>query len=109
MKFFKIDFDRFIDHHANYYSPDGTLLSFGEAAFPPKPEKHLEMPSQLNTMIRFAEKLSDGLPFLRVDFYDVNRNVYFGELTFYPAAGMGDFTPDEWNMKLGDMIHLPII
>lgn len=67
----------------------------------------MDMPSQLDKMIEYAEKLSVGLPFLRTDFYEVNGKVYFGELTFYPAGGMGEFTPDEWNIKLGDMIHLP--
>lgn len=107
VKFFKIDFDRFTDHHANYYSPEGVLLPFGEADLPPKPEYHLKIPSQLSNMIKFAEQLSAGRSFLRVDFYEVNDKVYFGELTFYPAGGMGDFTPGEWNLTLGDMIHLP--
>ena len=40
-------------------------------------------------MIVIAEKLSDGFKFLRVDLYNVKGKIYFGELTFYPAAGMG--------------------
>lgn len=36
VKFFKIDFGRFVEHHANYYSPEGQLLPFGEKSFPPR-------------------------------------------------------------------------
>lgn len=40
-------------------------------------------------MIVCAEKLAENIPFVRVDFYDVNGQVYFGEITFYPASGLG--------------------
>ena len=62
----------------------------------------------LSEMISAATKLSEGMPFVRVDFYDVNGKMYFGELTFYPASGFGVFSPDEWNDILGNMIQLPI-
>ena len=58
-------------------------------------------------MLEIAAKLSQGIPFVRIDLYDINDNVYFGEITFYPGAGLGAFTPAEWNRKLGDMIQLP--
>lgn len=56
---------------------------------------------------RIAATLSRGVPFLRVDFYEVNGRMYFGELTFFPASGFCPFTPDEWNERLGDKIPLP--
>ena len=104
VKFFKIDFDRFTNHGANYYSPDGKLLEFGEAEYPPKPEKELDLPANLSIMITFAEELSKDLPFLRVDFYSINNRIYFGELTFYPSSGMGKFTSFEWDKNIGSMI-----
>lgn len=58
VRFFKIDFDRQIDHHANYYRCDGQLLSFGEEALPPVPEKILEMPDNLAEMISLAEQIA---------------------------------------------------
>ena len=73
----------------------------------PKSEKPIKKPVQYNQMIAFAEKLSHGIPFVRVDFYEVNGMVYFGELTFYPGNGMEEFTPVEWDYKLGDWITLP--
>lgn len=106
VKCFKIDFDRFVEHHANYYDPSGKLLPFGEMDYPPVFNKKIDIPKELNTMIELAEKLSTGFRFLRVDFYDVDGKILFGELTFSPAAGVGKFTPEEWDYKLGDWLQL---
>lgn len=64
-------------------------------------------PTNLSDMIEIARKLSKDIPFVRVDLYQTVEGVYFGELTFYPASGLGSFTPEEWNQRLGDMIKLP--
>lgn len=47
----------------------------------------IEKPKNLDKMFEFAEILSKNIPFIRVDFYESNGNLYFGELTFYPSAG----------------------
>lgn len=67
---------------------------------PAKPEKFEEM-------CELAEKLAGDIPLLRVDFYEVNRRIYFGELTFSHWSGMMPFEPKEWDQKLGDWIKLP--
>ena len=59
-------------------------------------------------MVR-AERLSSDHAFLRVDFYELNEAVFFGELTFYPASGMGRFTEDNWDIELGGWLSLPSI
>lgn len=106
VKFFKIDFGRFVDHHANYYSPEGKLLPFGEKGLEPDPS-HIEvMPNNLSRMIDIAQKLSNGFKFLRVDLYNVNENIYFGELTFYPAAGIGSFAPEKWDKTIGSWLNI---
>lgn len=106
VKFFKVDFGRFVEHHANYYDTDGHLLPFGEKGLEPKPDYPIELPSNLIDMINLAEQLSSGIPFLRVDFYSVKGKIYFGELTFYPASGLVPFTPQIWNKSIGDMLFL---
>ena len=106
VRFFKIDFDRFVEHHANYYSPDGKLLPFGEADLPPVPSHVENMPENLAEMIQLAEKLSVEQSFLRVDFYNINGLIYFGELTFYPASGMGTFTDENIDLQLGSYLKL---
>ena len=107
MKCFKIDFDRFTDHHANYYDPEKQLLHFGEANYPPVYDRDLEIPESIDKMVFLAEQLSRDIPFLRVDFYDVNGRVYFGECTFFPMSGFGKFTSEEWDRKLGEWLQLP--
>lgn len=107
VKFFKIDYGRFTDHHANYYDRQGSLLPFGEAAFIPDPCAGITVPANLEEMIKCAEKISAGHTFLRVDLYSISGRIYFGEATFYPASGLGEFTPSEWDLKIGRMLHLP--
>lgn len=105
-KCMKVDFDRFVKHHANYYDLQGNLLDLGETKCPPDRDKEIILPSTKKHMIEFAEELSKDIPFLRVDFYDVNGKIFFGELTFFPASGFGRFTKDEWDYRLGKWIIL---
>lgn len=70
-------------------------------------EKTLEKPNNLEKMIKLAEILSVNIPFLRADFYEVDNKIYFGELTFFPASGFSGFEPEEWDLKLGELIKLP--
>lgn len=63
-------------------------------------------PLHLNTMIDICRKLSKSLKFSRIDLYVINDKEYFGEITFYPAAGFGEFTPADWNERLGELINL---
>lgn len=64
-------------------------------------------PICLCKMTEICRKLSVGIPFSRIDLYVIDDKIFFGEITFYPASGMGIFTPIEWNEKLGSMIKLP--
>lgn len=66
-----------------------------------------EKPEQWDKLIELAEKLSKGMPVIRVDFYVIDGEVYFGEFTFYTWGGFMHFHPKEWDRKLGDMIKLP--
>ena len=71
--------------------------------------KLTEKPVALPKMIEIAKILSQNIPFVRIDLYYINGKVYFGEITFFPASGMGVFTPNIWNIRLGEMINLPRI
>ena len=64
-------------------------------------------PDTLEIMKELAEKLSIEIPVLRVDFYDVNGDVYFGELTFFHFSGTMPFNPEEWDTIFGNWINLP--
>ncbi len=66
-----------------------------------------EKPEQYEKMIEFAEKLSKGIPHVRVDFYEVDGKVYFGEMTFYHWSGFKPFKPEKWDYIFGDWLDLP--
>lgn len=98
--------DRFNNYTSDFYSSDWTHLSARRAgranAAEPVPK-----PKQLEEMLEISRKLSEGIPFVRVDFYIVGDRVYVGELTLYPAAGLKGFDPESFDKELGDMLTLP--
>lgn len=105
-KIFKVDFDRFVDHHANYYNINCKLLPFGETWPPPNHTKEIIMPDNFSEMVEIAKKLSDGLPFARVDLYNNDGEIFFGEITLFPTSGFGPFTDEKWDKQLGDWLVL---
>ena len=105
--YFKVDFNRFVNHRANYYDVDKNLLPFEEVDVPRDPNANVTLPNTIHQMISLAEVLAEGMPFVRVDFYDVNGSIYFGEMTFFPAAGFGVIGPDDWDRRIGDLLILP--
>jgi len=66
-----------------------------------------EKPAELAKMLEYARILSQKIPFVRTDFYIINGNVYFGEMTFFPASGMEKFCPEVWDTVLGGWLELP--
>ena len=73
----------------------------------PNSSKRMPKPDGFEKMKQLAEQLSKGFPHLRVDFYDINGKIYFGELTFFHFSGMTPFKPKEWDYTLGQWIKLP--
>lgn len=66
-----------------------------------------QKPVHYNKMLDIARVLSKGLPFLRVDLYEINEQIYFSELTFSPCGGFMVFDPVEWDIEIGKWISLP--
>ncbi len=64
-------------------------------------------PKEFEEMKHLASILSKNIPQVRVDFYVINAQIYFGEMTFYHCGGMVDVKPYEWNVRMGNMIKLP--
>lgn len=64
-------------------------------------------PAELEQMISIASRLSQGFPFVRVDLYDADGRVYFGELTFTPAAARNKCFIQPWMDRMGSHIKLP--
>lgn len=65
-------------------------------------------PINFDLMKKLASELSKGIPHVRVDFYEINGKVYFGEMTFYHFSGFVPFEPEDWDYKLGELLKLPL-
>jgi len=89
----------------DYFDEDYNHLDvyqlYPNAQTPPK------KPHNFERMKELAEKLSEGIPHVRIDFYEVNGKVYFGEFTFFPYGGWATFHPEKYDYILGQYIKLP--
>jgi len=106
-KFIQIDSDRFINHKRNFYDLNWEQLNI--KLLYENTTTSITPPSNLKKMIAYAEILATEFPFARVDFYEVEKKLYFGEITFYPEAGWGIFleNDDEIDLKFGNLLRLP--
>lgn len=99
--------DRFSDSGLteDFFDPqwkhlDDRRMEHPNAAVPPG------RPQLLQEMLQLSEKLSQGFPFMRTDFYEVNGRLYFGELTLYPASGMKRFASEDTDIRWGEWLRL---
>ena len=72
----------------------------------PNADKPIEKPKMFEEMKEIATKLSQGMRFVRIDLYELNGKIYFGEYTFFHGGGFQLCHPDEWEQRLGDWISL---
>jgi len=93
-------------HAQNFYDLKWNFQDFGKDLTPIK-NAQIEKPTQLEKMIEMAENYAKDYPYVRVDFYEVNKKIIFGELTFFPASGMPDFKPKKYDKIWGDLLILP--
>lgn len=89
----------------DFFDADFNHLPFTQGH--PNAEKLPSKPRGFDEMKKLAAELSKGIPQVRVDFYDVNGNVYFGEFTFFHFGGLVKFNPNEWDYTFGSWIKLP--
>lgn len=108
-KYCQVISNRSIDETIDFYDRSWQLQNFIGL----NPKAHhapiaLKEPVNYRLMLSLADKLSvaTNAPFVRIDLYNVNGAVYFGEITFFPNSGMGRFNPSDWDLKLGQMISL---
>ncbi len=92
------------DIFENFYDMDFNSIEINHGFRRRVPE--FNCPKEFELMKELAAKLSKGIPFVRVDFFDVNHHVYFGEFTFYDWAGLKPFADKKWDDLLGSQIIL---
>ncbi len=90
----------------DFFTSDWEHLDLRRPAHP-NSSIEISKPTELPEILELAKKLSDDIPFLRVDFYIIEHKVYFSELTFYPASGFEKFVPERWDEILGAWLKLP--
>lgn len=90
--------------YVNFYDREWNPMPFIRKY--PKNPVEIKKPRDYEKMVQLAEKVSQGIPFLRVDFYECAEKLYWGEFTFFPGAGIEEFYPEEWDYKLGEMITI---
>ena len=88
----------------NFYDIDFKKIELKQHY--PNFEDNLPKPKNYDKMIELAEKLSVGMPHVRIDLYNVDGKIYFGEYTFFHFSGFEKIEPSFWNKRLGDMIDI---
>ncbi|WDE13288.1 ATP-grasp fold amidoligase family protein [Thalassomonas haliotis] len=99
--FIQIDVDRFKNHSRILYDLDFNPINCSLEY--PKGNYQLPPAEQLAQLKQIAIKLSEGFDYVRVDLYLVKGKIYFGEMTFTPGSGFELFTPEEYDLKFGQM------
>ena len=99
--------DRFIEDglKITFYDTNWEIMPFRRHY--PQSNEPIAKPVNYEKMVKIAEQLSKDIPFVRTDFYEINGELYFGELTFYPASGFEEFIPHTGDEILGKWIQLP--
>jgi hypothetical protein len=97
--------DRFKDYWINFFDRNWKRIDVKKYAKRPPYQGEVKPPAKYAEMLTLAEGLAAGFPYVRVDLYDVNGDVKFGEMTFYPGSGYDRFDPPEWDQKFGEQWH----
>ena len=95
----QVDLDRFTGHRNAAFTPDWKRIQVRYLC--PTVEGPVAKPTCLERMLKIAECLGAETDFVRVDLYEVNGRVYFGELTNFPCGGGIQFEPEEFDALLG--------
>ncbi|UKS55704.1 ATP-grasp fold amidoligase family protein [Exiguobacterium acetylicum] len=94
-----VDVSRHTNHQRNFYNLKWDFKDIKTDK--PNSSASIDKPENLKRMIAISQNLAKDFPFVRVDFYEVNKKLYIGELTFYPWSGCIKFTPDQFDYELG--------
>lgn len=95
-----IDKDRYTNHHRGFWNENLEFMSdiySDHDTFSTPPE----LPDNIMEMVSIGEKLAKDFPYARIDLYNVEGKVVFGEITFYPWSGYVKFHPDNFDFQLG--------
>ena len=104
VEYLVVDRDRYSNHNRYFYDMEWNNL--GVESDVQNSKLNLDQPENFVEMINLCKVLSKGFPFVRVDLYNIQGEIYFGEMTFYPWSGYVQFSPDEFDYKLGEKFNI---
>ncbi len=90
-----------------FFDPEWNLLRYNRRGKEAPEGFTVPKPKNMDQMFRIASRLSEGIPYLRVDLYNINGHIYFGELTFFPRSGCDNNLLRETDLLFGSRIELP--
>lgn len=104
VEYIEVDQGRFSSNKSNFFDKNwselGIIGRYGEE------EHSIKPPNNLKEMIDISETLSEKFIHARIDLFNINDHIFFGEITLFPWGGIISFTPDKWNYKFGEKIKL---
>lgn len=98
-RFIQVDIDRHTCHRRNFYTPEWKKLNFSNI-YPPT-NKIIPPPLDLKKMLEIANRLSAKFRHVRVDLYNFDRKIFFGELTLTHVSGLHPFHPPKYDYIIG--------
>lgn len=98
--------DRPFDTRFDFYDTEFRHLPVKQGH--PLATKEIRKPEAFEEMLEISRKLSQGMRHVRVDLYNINGKIFFGELTFFHFSGNVPFEPEEWDYKIGEWLSLPM-
>lgn len=104
-KFIQVDIDRISNHTRNIYDKNWNKL---DLIYEYPNGRDVDSPLNLSKMLILAEDLAKSFIFARIDFYEFEKKIFFGEITFHPECGFGKIEPDYWNEKIGKWLKLSL-
>jgi hypothetical protein len=102
-----IDSDRFTDHRRNVYNLEWELQEWTQHKYK-NIDTPVPKPENFELMVDLSKRLCQGFSHVRVDLYNVDGKIYFGEMTFTNGSGFEKIHPHKYNLMLGDLWKLPI-
>ena len=106
-KYVYVDTWRGGQHHINMYDVDFRFLDYVSMGYPLDTESNIEKPSNYDEMLEVARTLSKGFSHVRVDLYNVDEQIVFGEMTFSKGAGFDRIRPYSFDEEMGSCFKLP--
>lgn len=90
----------------NYYDTDFNPLYYSRNDHPANYDIKDDIPKHYDLMLNYSKILAKDFKYVRIDFYEIDDEVYLGELTFTPGSGLFRYKNKEDGIKIGNMLKL---